>query len=80
MQVSREYAIRELITTIDALTAWRAELEQPAALDKTGTEVPFYPDGVPSGLSVDDVEGVPAAQFRAELLAIAGKLEALASF
>jgi len=80
MQVSREYALRELQAMAATLAEWGRELDCPAELTADGMERPVYPDGVPVGLSVDDVEGFPATQFRAELMAIAGRLEALASF
>lgn len=80
MQVSREYALAELKAVRDAIESWIREMENPAAIGPGGNEIPFYPDGVPPGLSVADVEGVPEVQLRAELMAIAGKLEALASY
>jgi len=80
MLVSREYAMQELRTAAETLGAWLRELDNPAEALPGGGERPFYPDGVPQGLSVDDVDGIPAGQLRAELLALAGKLEALASF
>jgi len=79
MQVSREYALRELQSMAATLSDWAKELDSPAVLTNEG-ETPVYPDGVPIGLSVDDVEGIPSPQLRAELMAIAGRLEALASF
>jgi hypothetical protein len=80
MQVSREYALRELESIAATLAEWGRELHCPAELTADAVERSVYPDGVPAGLSVDDVEGFPGTQFRAELMAIAGRLEALASF
>lgn len=79
MQVSREYAVAELKSVVGALSAWVQDLETPTAVDQNGHEHPIYPDGVPVALSIAEMEGIPAHQLRAELLAIAGKLEALAS-
>lgn len=78
MQVSREYALKELEGAREAIDAWIKELTKPMLLDEGGAEVNPYPDGVPQGLSVVNVEGIPVDQFKGELMAIAGKLESLA--
>lgn len=78
MQVSREYALNELDGAKKAIGLWIKELKTPSRLLPDGTSVPIYQDGVPVGLSVSSVEGIPTDQLRAELLALSGKLEALA--
>ena len=80
MQVSREFAIKELEAVRDGLAAWIKDLDAPMGLTSDGSETPFYPEGVPVSLSVAELEGIPVSQLRAELLAMAAKLEALASF
>jgi len=79
MQVSREYAIAELRSVRDGLDAWAKDLEKPMAVNRDGSETPFYPDGVPISISVEELEGIPVSQFRAELLAMSAKLEAMAA-
>ena len=78
MKVSREYAIAELEQARKILAGWVRDLRKPTAIDGDGGEVACYPDGVPEGLSVDGVRGIPVGQLQAELVAMAGKLEALA--
>jgi hypothetical protein len=78
MKVSREFAIAELEQVRKILAGWIRDLKTPTGMSGTGT-VPLYPEGVPEGLSVDSVQGIPAQQLQAELVAIAGKLEALAA-
>lgn len=78
MQISREYALKEMEGARDALVAWIKELSEPEVLNGAGKAVPAYPNGVPEGLSVERLEGIPVAQLKAELMAIAAKLEALA--
>lgn len=77
MDVSREYALSELKGAVMALNAWVKELEEPTVFDGQGGEVPAYTDGIPPGLSVSHMECIQADQLKAELLAVAGKLEAL---
>jgi len=79
VQVSREYAIAELTSVRDTLSNWIKDLDNPTAINRGGLETAFYPDGVPISTSVSDLEGIPVHQLRAELLAIAGKLESLAA-
>lgn len=79
MQVSREYAIDELKAVRKNFSAWIKDLEKPTVLGPNGEEVEAYPDGVPSGMSIDSVTGIPLNQFRAELIAMSARLEALAS-
>lgn len=79
MRVSREYALAELKSARDAIVGWIEELEDPSVYGEVGGVVRAYPGGVPTGLSVESVEGIPVDQLRAELVALAGKLEALAS-
>lgn len=80
MKVSREYAIAELEGVRKTLSGWIKDLQKPTRLSEDGkSEEPCYGDeGPPKGLSVESVEGIPADQFRAEVLAMAGKLAALA--
>lgn len=78
MKVSREYAIAELEQARKILAGWIRDLKKPTAITDLGEEVPCYPDGVPEGLSIDSIHGIPVQQFQAELVAMAGKLEALA--
>jgi len=79
MNVSREFAIEHLKTVRKGLSDWVRELEKPEVIDAAGKTVPLYPEGVPKGLSVSSIEGLPSDQFRAELLAMAGILESLAT-
>lgn len=80
MKVSREYAIGELESVRKTLSDWIRELKVPSTLDHEGKAVKLYgEDGPPKGLSVESVEGIPVDQLRAEIIAIAGKLEALAT-
>lgn len=76
MQVSREYALKELRSAQEDIAGWIKELENPASLDASGEEKPLFPDGVPSGVAVVDL-GLPVAQLRAELSGIAARIEAL---
>lgn len=78
MQVSREYALKELIAVRDGLDAWIRDLTNPTGLNPDGSETPFYADGVPVSVSVVELEGIPVSQLRAELLHMASKIEALA--
>lgn len=78
MQVSREYALKELAAVHEGLGAWIRDLDVPMAIAKDGSEVPFYPEGVPVSTAVAELEGIPVSQLRAELLHMAAKLEALA--
>ena len=78
MQVSREYALKELIAVRDGLDAWIRDLTNPTGLTPDGGETPFYPEGVPVSVSVSELEGIPVSQLRAELMHMAAKIEALA--
>lgn len=76
MNVSREFAISELESVRKHIGLWIRELKAP--------DSDSYPevDGkiqIPEGLSVNQVDGIPTAQLRAELTACAAKLEALAA-
>lgn len=77
MQMSREVLLSELRSCRAVLDAWIKEVEAPAVLAPDGSERPLYPDGVPAGTSVEDLEGVPVAQLRAELALVAGKLDVI---
>lgn len=77
MQVSREYALTELESVRKTLSGWIRDIKDPTVLEGDD-EKKVYPDGVPKGLSVTSLEGIPSDQLRAELLAMSGKLEALA--
>lgn len=80
MQVSREYAIETLEQVRKNLSTWITDLKKPSVFNERGEEVPCYPEsGVPRGLSVSNVEGIPVDQFRSELLLNAGILETLAT-
>lgn len=77
MQVSRDYALSELKGVRDTLNEWIETLEDPKYIDDAGEEKSAY-DSIPSGRSVADLEAIPAEQLKAELMAIAGRLESLA--
>jgi hypothetical protein len=77
MQVSREYALDELKGIRKNISGWIRDIDKPSVL-VDGEERQAYPDGVPNGLSIDSVDGVPLNQLRAELIAMAGRIEALA--
>lgn len=79
MHLSRELAIEEMESVRRLLKQWIDELEKPAVLDRSGKEKELFPDGIPQGLSVADVQSIPVLQLRAELNVAAAKLEALAS-
>ena len=80
MEISREMAIRELEQARKDLTAWIKELRNPTLMDATkGKEKPEFPKGIPKGLSVSSLQSIPVNQLRAELVATAAKLEAIAS-
>lgn len=78
MNVSREFAIEHLKGVRKGIGDWIRELEKPGPADSEGVLL-NYPSGVPRGLSVSSLEGIPVEQLRAELLAMAGILEALAT-
>lgn len=79
MQVSRDYALAELKSIRDTLEEWIDTLENPVLSDAhTGQTVPAYSGEVPSGVSVAEMDGVPSDQLKAELMAVAGRLESLA--
>jgi hypothetical protein len=67
----------EIANAIDVLGSWRCELEAPR-ICLNGEVVAAYPDGVPEGLRVDELDGMDQKMLRAELLLVAGKLEVLA--
>lgn len=77
MQLSRDYAMKELIAIRDSLAEWIVELENPAEIDSNGQPRPLFRDGVPPGTAVEQL-GLPILQFRAELAGLAARLEALA--
>jgi hypothetical protein len=79
MQVSREYVLGELRLARDALDTWIADLENPMEVFADGSEQKVYPDGVPVSLSIAELDGIPENQLKAELMAMAGMLEALAA-
>lgn len=80
MQISREMAMREMESVRKALGAWIRELKDPKLVDpRTGEPVNPFPNGVPEGLSVAEMNSFPVPQLRAELNVLAAKLEALAS-
>jgi len=79
MQVSREYVLAELKLTSKLLKEWIRDIEDPTQLHPGGGQSQLYPGGVPVGLSLAELEGIPENQLRAELMAMAGKLEALAT-
>lgn len=76
MQVSREYALKELVAIRDLLSEWIGELENPAELGDDGQARPLFPNGVPVGTAVEEL-GLPVPQLRAELTGAAARLEAL---
>lgn len=78
MKVSREYTIAELEQARKVLAGWIRDLKKPMVADPNGGESVCYPEGVPEGLSVDSIRGIPVGMLQAELVAMAGKLEALA--
>lgn len=79
MQVSREFLLEELKLTAKQLKAWIRDIENPMEVQPGGEVTPMYPEGVPTSVSIADLEGIPENQLRAELMAMAGKLEALAA-
>lgn len=79
MEISREMAIQEIESVRKVLGAWVRELRKPSVMDKKGNVKECYPEGVPKGLSVSSLQGIPVNQLRAELTACAGKLEAICS-
>ncbi len=79
MQVSREFALEELKTLRNHLSSWITLLDKPTVIDPEGNEVEAFPGGIPEGLSVIQIRGVPMEQMKAELAAIAGRLEVLVS-
>lgn len=80
MEISREMAVRELEQARKDLTAWIKELRNPTLMSNKGEEKPEFPKGkIPKGLSVSAFKAIPVNQLRAELIATAAKLEALAS-
>ena len=78
MNVSREFAIDVIKEARKSLGNLQRLLDKPTTGDGDN-EKPCYPDGVPNGLSVSSVNGVPAEQVAAELGVIAGSLAALAA-
>lgn len=78
MKVSREFAIEQLKLVRKNLSDWIRDLEKPTTMVE-GEEVLIYEGGVPNGISVDSLEGIPAEQLAAELSANAGILLALAN-
>lgn len=79
MNVSREFAMETMKSVRKSLGDWVRELETPTEINAKGEEQKIYPNGVPKGLSVSTVPGIPVDQMRAELLAMAGFLESLAT-
>lgn len=77
MNVSREFAIQELESVRKHLGLWIRELKDPET-EAYGKDENGKPQ-IPVGLSVNQVDGIPTNQFRAELTACAAKLEALAA-
>jgi len=79
MNVSREFAMETMKSVRKSLGDWVRELETPTEINAKGEEQKIYPNGVPKGLSVSATPGIPVDQMRAELLAMAGYLESLAT-
>lgn len=79
MNVSREFAMDTMKSVRKTLGDWVRELETPTQVNAKGETEKIYPSGVPKGLSVSSTEGIPVDQMRAELLAMAGILESLAT-
>ncbi len=79
MNVSREFAIDQLKAVRKTLGDWVRDLEKPTVVGPDGKDVEAYQGEVPEGLSVSSIDGVPSEQLRAELIAMAGILEALAT-
>jgi len=79
MNVSREFAIDTIKSVRKTLGDWVRDLEKPMTIDSAGKEIPIYENGVPKGTSVSSVQGIPEDQLRAELLAMSGILESLAT-
>jgi len=79
MQVSREHVLAELRLTVEQLQSWIKDIECPMKAHPGGGESPVYPGGIPVAVSIADLDAIPENQLRAELMAIAGKLEALAA-
>lgn len=79
MNVSREFLIENLKQVRKTTSDWIRDLEKPTAVSSDGKTVTIYPDGVPTGLSVASVEGIPVEQLRAEMAAMAGILMAIAN-
>ena len=73
MNVSREFAKEQLALVRERLGHWVDEIDKPT--DESGALI--YPEGVPKGMTVSEL-GIDADQARAELVALAGILEAIA--
>lgn len=71
MEISREYALKELRAIRAVIDEWISELDDPRTPDG-----PVFPDGVPESISVAQL-GLPVPQLRAELAGCAGRIEAL---
>lgn len=78
MKVSMVIARQEIEEVIQLLISWRNELSAPVEVQADGSKTPVYPDGVPPGLRVEELEGIDGEALRAELLLCSGKLELLA--
>lgn len=79
MNVSREMLIAEIESVRKVLGEWLRELRDPEIDDGKGGTKKTYPNGIPKGLSVSAVKGIPVDQLRAELNACAAKLEGVAA-
>ena len=67
-----------MMSVQEELLSWIKELDKPKVATVSGAKE-AYPNGIPEGLSVAQVTGIPVEQLRAELVVLAAKLEALAS-
>ena len=84
--IKQAIAIRELSTIVSDHAALVDGIRRPQVLEESytglGTTVvrsDAYPDGVPEGILVGEMEGVSVDEIRGELHLAAGKLEVLAS-
>lgn len=76
MEISREYAVKELAAIQAVIAEWLDELGEPKRINESGEAVPMFPGGIPPNIPVSQL-GLPISQLRAELAGCAGRIEAL---
>lgn len=79
MSVSRDVVLDDLRLIKQHLDAWIDDIENPTYMNEHDQVMKVDKAAIPQHITIDDMQTVPRAQFKAELALLAAKLEAIAT-